>query len=60
MTPQDILYQAEGFLQFASRGEDSLRRMFAFWLRSKDFDPRDRHAIADEIRKILAQEKMRP
>lgn len=52
----DLTYQAEQFLSLLARlpsaDPDGL---FTWWANSKDFCPRDRLAIAREVRHILAQ-----
>ena len=52
LPPPEISYQAEAFLGYWHRSGLGLPQAFAFWARSKDFSPKDRRAIADEVRKF--------
>jgi hypothetical protein len=52
-------YQAEQFLSLLSRLDPSANpdATFVWWANSKDFCPRDRSAIAREVRGILAEKE---
>jgi hypothetical protein len=55
----DLTYQAESFTALLSRLEPSADPdgLFMRGARSKDFCPRDRLAIAREVRALLAQRR---
>ena len=54
---RDHLFQAEAFTALLSRLDPSVDpdSAFMWWVNSKDFCPRDRLAIAREVRHILAR-----
>lgn len=52
MRPEDIVFQAEKFLNWHGRAGGALETNFGFWARSKDFLPDDERAIGMAVKDL--------